>query len=69
MNALLVAQLVAQYGLPLAQQLFTMYQNGNQPVTQADFDALTKLSQYRSSDALAAAGINIVDGKVVPISS
>jgi hypothetical protein len=65
MTALVAAQLIAQYGLPLAQQLFTMYQNGNKPLTQADWDTLATLSQYRSADSLAAAGIKIVDGKVV----
>jgi hypothetical protein len=65
MTPLLIAQIVAQYGLPLAQQLFTMYQKGNAPVSEADFALLTTLSQYRSSDSLAAAGIAIVDGQVV----
>lgn len=66
MTPLIIAQLVAQYGLPLAQQLFDLYRNGNKPVTEEQFEALLKLSQYRSSDSLAAAGIKIVDGKVVP---
>lgn len=66
MTPLIIAQLVAQYGLPLAQQLFDLYRNGNKPVTEEQFEALLKLSQYRSADSLAAAGIKIVDGKVVP---
>lgn len=67
MNALLIAQIIGQYGLPLAQQLFDMYQRGNAPVTQADFDLLIKLGQYRSADSLAAAGLKIVDGRAVPV--
>ncbi len=67
MTPLLIAQLVAQYGLPLAQQLFTMYQAGNKPVSPDDFEALIKLGQYRSADSLTAAGLKIVDGKVVPL--
>jgi hypothetical protein len=68
MTPLVIAQIIAGYGLPLAQQLYSLFHSGNQPVTQADFDALIKLGQYRSADSLAAAGIAIVDGKVVPIS-
>lgn len=67
MTPTLLAELIVQVGLPVAQQLFQLSQSGNKPLTPADFDELTKLSQYRSADALAAAGIKIVDGKVVPI--
>jgi hypothetical protein len=67
MTPLTIATLIAQYGLPLAQQLFAMYQNGNKPVTAEDFAELVKLAQYRSSDSLAAAGLAIVDGKVVSL--
>ncbi len=59
-------QLLAQFGLPLTQQIFLWLQAGKTDVTAADFDALVKLSQYRSLDSLAAAGIKIVDGKVMP---
>jgi len=61
-----VVQLLAQFGLPLTQQIFQWLQAGKTDVTAADFEALVKLSQYRSLDSLAAAGIKIVDGKVVP---
>jgi hypothetical protein len=66
MTPLVIAQLIAGYGLPLAQQIFTWVNSGKTTVTQADFDALVALSKYRSSDALAAAGISIVNGVVVP---
>ncbi len=63
-----IAQLLAEFGLPLVQQLFTLYKkNPNAEVTPEQFEALITLSSYRSSDALAAAGIRIVDGVVVKI--
>lgn len=67
MTPLVIAQLIASYGLPLAQQLWTWYQTPNKVITQVDWDLLTTLSQYRSSDSLKAAGIQVVDDKVVPI--
>lgn len=67
MTPLIVAQLLAQYGLPLAQQIFEWVKAGKTDVTADDFALLVKLSEYRSSDSLAAAGIKIVDGKVVPL--
>ena len=42
-------------------------QAGKTTVTPEDFATLVALSQYRSTDALTAAGIQIVDGKVVPL--
>lgn len=62
----LITQLIAEVGLPLTQQLFALYHSGNAEVTPEQFALLTKLGQFRSSDALEAAGIKIVDGKVVP---
>ena len=62
-----VAQLLAQFGLPLAQQIFAWVQAGKTTVTAEDFATLVTLSQYRSADSLAAAGIKIVDGKAVPV--
>ena len=62
----LVVQLLTQFGLPLTQQIFAWVQSGKTTVTPEDFATLVQLGQYRSSDALAAAGIKIVDGKVVP---
>lgn len=67
MSVAVVAQLLAQFGLPLTQQIFQWVQAGKTAVTADDWALLVTLSQYRSSDSLAAAGIKIVDGKVVPI--
>lgn len=67
MPVAIVVQLLTQFGLPLAQQVFAWVQAGKTTVTPEDFAVLVTLSQYRSSDALTAAGIKIVDGKVVPI--
>lgn len=67
MTPLLIAQLIAQYGLPLAQQLFALHASGKQVVTQEDFDQLVKLASYSSTESLAAAGLKIEDGKVVPL--
>lgn len=61
-----VIALLAQYGLPLTQQIFTWVNAGKTTVTSEDWDQLVKLGQYRSNDALAAAGIKVVEGKVVP---
>ena len=62
-----VIALLAQYGIPLTQQIFTWVNSGKTTVTAEDWEQLVKLGQYRSNDALAAAGIKIVDGKVVPL--
>lgn len=59
-------QLLVQFGLPLTQQIYTWSKENKTVVTDADWALLTTLSQYRSADSLAAAGIKIVDGKVVP---
>jgi hypothetical protein len=62
----LIANLLANFGLPLVQQLYALYKSGpNTEVTPEQFDALMTLANYRSADALAAAGIRIVDGAVV----
>jgi hypothetical protein len=61
-----IIQLLAQFGLPLTQQIFAWQREGKVVVTAEDFAVLEKLAAYRSADALAAAGIKIVDGKVVP---
>ncbi len=62
-----VVALLAQFGLPLTQQIFAWVQSGKTSVSPDDFALLAKLGQYRSDDALAAAGIKIVNGVVVPI--
>ena len=67
MNAVVLAQLLAQFGLPLTQQIYTWIHEGKTTVTDADWAVLSALAQYRSADSLKAAGIAIVDGKVVPI--
>lgn len=67
MSAAVIAQLLAQFGLPLTQYIYGLFQSGNKPVSPEDFAALMQLSQYRSTDSLTAAGIKIVDGKVMPI--
>jgi hypothetical protein len=67
MTPLLIAQLIGQVGLPLAQQLIALYHSGNAPVTADQWAALTKLASYTSDDALAKAGVRIVDGKVVAV--
>lgn len=67
MPVAVVVQLLAQFGLPLTQQIFSWVQSGKTTVTADDFDVLVKLAAYRSSDSLAAAGLKIVDGKPVPI--
>lgn len=65
MTPLLIAELVTKVGLPLAQQLIDLYHSGNAPVTPEQWAALKMLGQYRSSDALSAAGIAVVDNKIV----
>lgn len=64
MDALVIAKLIAQYGIPLAAQLWTWYKTG-QTIGEAEWQVIEALSQYRSADALKAAGITIADGKVV----
>lgn len=67
MTPLVIAQLALQYGLPFVQQLIQWHASGKADVTPEDFAGLMKLAQYRSADALAEAGIEIKDGKVVPV--
>lgn len=69
MTPLLITQLIAQVGLPLAQQLIALYHAGNEPVTPEKWAELAKLGLYTSADSLAKAGIKIgPDGKVVSAS-
>ena len=67
----LIAGLLEQFGLPMVQYFVGLYQAGNAPMTSAQLQALMTdvihLSQYRSIDSLNAAGIQIVNGKVVPL--
>lgn len=67
MTPLLIAQLISQVGLPLAQQLVALYHAGNEPVTTDQWATLVKLGEYSSADSLAKMGLKIVDGKAVPL--
>ncbi len=67
MSPLIIAQIIAQYGVPLAAQLYAMYHAGVESVPPDKFVYLMTLANYSPDDALAAAGIKIVDGKVVPL--
>jgi hypothetical protein len=64
MTPLLIAQLIAQVGLPLAQQLIALYHAGNEPITADKWQSLAALSNYSSADSLQNAGIRITDGQV-----
>lgn len=65
MTPLLIAQLISQVGLPLAQQLVALYHAGNEPVTAEQWIALVELGKYSSAESLAKAGIRIDEnGKV-----
>ncbi len=61
-----VIALIAQVGLPLAQQLIAMWEGGKTTVSAADIQVLIDYGKHTSAASLAAAGIKIVDGKVVP---
>ncbi len=65
MDFALAVKLLAEFGIPLTQQIIAWTHEGKTSMTPEDMAILAKLGQYRSSDALAAAGIAIVDGKVV----
>lgn len=71
MTPLIIAQLLGQFGIPLTQYVISLFQQGNTVLTADQLAAIVadvnKLAQYRSSDSLAAAGIQIVNGKVVPV--
>lgn len=65
MTPLLIANLITNVGLPLAQQLIALYHAGNQPVSPETWAQLEKLAGWSSNDSLAAFGMRIEDGKVV----
>lgn len=67
MNPRVVAQLLVQFGLPLTQQLVAWAHENKEVVTPDDLATLAALASYRSADSLAAAGIKIVNDKVVPL--
>lgn len=66
MNALAWAQLIIQVGFPAAQEI-RKWIVAEKEVTDEMWALLETLAKYRSEDALTAAGIKIVDGKVVPL--
>lgn len=63
-------QIIAQYGIPLAESLFQKWTTGSPP-TQADFDQLKLLAQQTAKDRLIAqlnaAGIPLTDPKAVAL--
>ena len=71
MTPAIIASLLAQYGLPMVQYFVGLYQQGSNPLTPEQLAQVIanviQLSQYRSVDSLTAAGIKIVDGRVVPL--
>ncbi len=62
MSAAVIAQLLAQYGLPLTQQIYVWVKENKTVVTPEDWALLEQLAKYRSNDALTAAGNKIEDG-------
>ena len=62
MNWIVIAQLVAQYGIPVAEAIFQKIQSGQEP-TQADFDRLKEMAQQTAADRmkaqLVAAGVDL----------
>lgn len=62
MNWIVIAQLVAQYGIPVAEAIFQKVQSGQEP-TQADFDQLKAMAQQTAQDRmraqLVAAGVDL----------
>lgn len=70
MTPALIASILTQFGLPMVQYFVGLYRAGNNPLTADQLNALVadvvQLSQYRSTDSLHAAGIDIVNGAIVP---
>ena len=62
-----IVELLLKYGLPLTGQIMAWVKAGQTEATPEMWATIETLSNYRSADSLAAAGIAIVDGKVVPI--
>lgn len=65
MQLALYLDLLAKYGFPFVAQVLAWQKENKTEVTAEDNTLLDTLSRYRSADALTAAGIAIVDGKVV----
>lgn len=70
MNWIIIAQLIAQYGFPMAEALFKKWESGGFP-TQADFDELRELAsqtaQDRAEARLVAAGIPLDDPRAIEL--
>lgn len=47
----LLIPIIAQYGIPLAESLYTKWSSGNAP-TQADFDELKLLASTKGTDEM-----------------
>ena len=64
--------IIAQYGLPLAQKLWTLMTSGKD-VTQADWDALNAIvaetPQYHLTQAAAKLGISMDDPRVTALTA
>ena len=70
MNTAAILALVAQYGpgvIGIVQQLVAWVEGGKTTVTAAELAQLTVLGQYTSTQSLAAIGLQVVNGQVVPI--
>ena len=70
MNWAILIPIIAQYGLPLAEKLWTKLAAGN-PVTQADWDELNAMTQQNATAqmqvALTNAGIPLTDPHAVAL--
>lgn len=64
-----VIELLLKFGLPLTQQIVVWAKEGKTAVTPEDMALLASLSAYSSTASLAAAGLELVDGKVIPLKS
>lgn len=62
MNWVVLAPIIAEYGLPFAEKLWRLVSSGTAP-TQADWDELRKLSRKtprsKMEEALVGAGIDL----------
>lgn len=70
MNTVAILNLIATYGpsvVPLIQQCIQWIEQGKHTVTSDDLAQLAAFASKSSSDFLKQAGVQIVDGKVVPI--
>jgi hypothetical protein len=70
MNWQILASIVAQYGIPVAEAIYKKWAAGTVP-TQADFDEFRALASQTSADRLKAqlvlAGIPLDDPKAIEL--